>query len=317
MNYRHIFHAANFADVFKHVVLAHVLERLTQKNKPLLVLDTHAGAGAYDLSSANARRSGEAETGLARVASRPDLPAPIARYLTLVRQFARKFGDSPQTIAHYPGSPRLARALMRPGDRLIACEFHAEQARLLKREFAGDRQVEIRHEDGYGSLKSALPPKERRGLIIVDPPFEARDEFTDLALHLGQAKRRFATGSYLVWYPIKDAKLAAAFRARVASMGWPDALDSTLQIGKIAADGRLASCGMLLINPPWQTDVMLNSVLPFLADAFAGSEGKWSLTWLAGEHAPPASASGPAPTAGTRPRKAGSPPRPGSAGRNS
>lgn len=317
MNYRHIFHAANFADVLKHVVLAHVLERLTQKSKPLLVLDTHAGAGAYDLSSANARRSGEAEAGLARVAARPGLPAPIVRYLALVRQFARKFGDAPRTIVHYPGSPRLARALLRPGDRLIACEFQAEQARLLKREFAGDRQVEVRHEDGYKLLKSALPPRERRGLVVIDPPFEARDEFADLARHLAQAKRRFATGSYLVWYPIKDGELAAEFRAKIVSMGWPEALDVTMQVGKIAADGRLASCGLLLINPPWQTDAMLRTVLPALADAFAGSEGKWSLTWLAGEHGPSANASDPAPTAGTRPPKAGSPRRPGSASRSS
>jgi 23S rRNA (adenine2030-N6)-methyltransferase len=299
VNYRHIFHAANFADVLKHVVLVHVLERLTAKNKPICVIDTHAGAGAYDLGSATARRSGEAEGGFARIAGKRDLPPPIARYAALVREFSRKFGDPPGTIVHYPGSPRLARAVLRPGDRLVVCELHIEQARLLKREFAGDRQVDVRHEDGYALLKSLLPPKERRGLVLIDPPYEARDELTKLARHLLQAHRRFATGAYLVWYPIKDQQAAAAFRAAIAGMGWAQVLDAAIAIGPVAADGPLNACGLLLINPPWRSEAMLKAVLPYLAEALAAKAGKWSLNWLAAEHAPPASESDPAPAAGT------------------
>ena len=299
MNYRHIFHAANFADVLKHVVLVHVLELLTAKNKPICVIDTHAGAGAYDLGSATARRSGEAQAGFARLAGRRDLPPTVARYRALVRAFADKFGDSPGAIAHYPGSPRLARAVLRPADRLVVCELHAEQARLLKREFAGDRQVDVRHEDGYALLKSLLPPKERRGLVLIDPPYEARDELARLARHLRQAHRRFATGVYLVWYPIKDQPAVAVFRAAIAGMGWAQVLDAGIAIGPVAADGPLNACGLLLINPPWRSEAMLKAVLPYLAEAFAAKAGTWSLSRLAGEHAPPASGTDPAPAAGT------------------
>ena len=213
MNYRHGYHAGNFADVLKHTALCELLRLLTAKDKKLFVLDTHAGAGGYDLSGSQARRTGEAETGIVRLAGLPraGMPAAVARYLAAVTAYDRKFGPAGGQLRRYPGSPRLVRAALRPGDRFIACELHPEEALLLKREFAGDRAVEVRQADGYKALKALLPPVERRGLVLIDPPFEVPDEYEHLLRALRQGVRRFATGCYAIWYPIKDE---AASRVR-------------------------------------------------------------------------------------------------------
>src|SRR6266404_6852379 len=175
MNYRHDFHAGNFADVLKHLALCELLRLLTAKDKRLLVLDTHAGAGGYDLGGALARRTREAETGIARLmaAPRAGMPAAVASYLAAVTAYDRKFGATGGQLRHYPGSPRLIRAGLRAGDRFIACELHPQDALALRREFAGDRAVEVQQEDGYHAIKALLPPAERRGLVLIDPPFEA------------------------------------------------------------------------------------------------------------------------------------------------
>ena len=217
MNYRHGYHAGNFADVLKHTALCELLRLLTAKDKKLFVLDTHAGAGGYDLSGSKARRTGEAETGIVRLAAAPraGMPAAVARYLAAVAAYDRKFGPAGGKPSRYPGSPRLVRAALRPGDRFIACELHPEEALALKREFAGDRAIEVRQADGYKALKALLPPVERRGLVLIDPPFEVTDEYERLLRALRQGVRRFATGCYAVWYPIKDeAARRFARRAR-------------------------------------------------------------------------------------------------------
>ena len=206
MNYRHGYHAGNFADVLKHLALCELLRLLTAKDKKLFVLDTHAGAGGYDLGGELARRTGEAEAGIARLlaAPRAGMPAAVARYLAAVSAYDRKFGPAGGALRRYPGSPRLVRAACAPGDRFVACELHPQEALALRREFAGDRAVEVRQADGYKALKALLPPVERRGLMLIDPPFEAADEFERLLRALRQGVRRFATGCYAVWYPIKD-----------------------------------------------------------------------------------------------------------------
>ena len=288
MNYRHGYHAGNFADVLKHTALCELLRLLTSKDKKLFVLDTHAGAGGYDLSTGPARRTGEAEAGIGRLrtAARAGMPASVARYLSAVAAFDRKFGSSRDTadgpLRHYPGSPRLVRASLRLGDRFVACELHPAEALALKREFAGDRAVEVRQADGYHTLKSALPPLERRGLVLVDPPFEATDEFERLLRGLRHGLRRFATGCFAVWYPIKDAAAdgfaqeLAAFRPLVLEL-WLDGLES----------GKLAACGLAVINPPWRFEEAMREALPWIADALGpGVRARIS--------APPASAPAPA-----------------------
>lgn len=271
MNYRHGFHAGNFADVLKHLVLCELLRLLTAKDKKLLVLDTHAGPGGYDLSGDLAGRTREAEGGILRLWGAPKLGMPdaVARYLAAVAAFDRKFGGSRQLPVHYPGSPRLIRAGLRPGDRFVACELHPLDRLALKREFAGDRAVEVREEDGYHAVRALLPPVERRGLVLIDPPFEASDEFERLQRALKHGLRRFATGCYAIWYPIKDEEAVAAFLAGLHGL---KCLHLEMQAPP-AAPGKLAACGMTVINPPWKFDDAMRQSLPWIANALGGQAG--------------------------------------------
>ncbi|MBI2738248.1 MAG: 23S rRNA (adenine(2030)-N(6))-methyltransferase RlmJ [Rhodospirillales bacterium] len=286
MNYRHGYHAGNFADVLKHTALCELLRLLTAKDKKLFVLDTHAGAGGYDLAGNLARRTGEAEAGVARlaVAPRTGMPAAVARYLAAVAAYDRKFGPAGGQPRRYPGSPRLVRAGLRPGDRFVACELHPEEALALKREFAGDRAVEVRQADGYKVLKALLPPVERRGLVLIDPPFEATDEYEKLLRALRQGVRRFATGCYAVWYPIKD-EMAAAFARDLAAFR-PLVLE--LRLGGIAP-GKLAACGLAVINPPWRFEEAMREALPWVAARLGPG-----VTWVV--DAAPATPAAPAPS---------------------
>jgi len=285
MNYRHGFHAGNFADVLKHLALCELLRLLTAKDKKLFVLDTHAGAGGYDLGAALAQRTREAEAGIARLmaAPRTDMPVAVARYLAAVSAYDRKFGGAGGVLRHYPGSPRLVRAGLRAGDRFVACELHPQDALALKREFAGDRAVEVRDEDGYHALKALLPPAERRGLVLIDPPFEAANEFETLARALRQGLRRLATGCYAVWYPIKDEAAVLGFLQAFAAL---KTLRLELSVPP-AGPGKLSACGLLIINPPWKFEEAMREALPWVA-AQLGQGVSTSL--IAGPGAAPAEA---------------------------
>jgi 23S rRNA (adenine2030-N6)-methyltransferase len=263
MNYRHGYHAGNFADVLKHVALVALLRLLTAKDKKLFVLDTHSGAGGYDLGSASAQRTGEADAGIQRLATaaRAGIPEAVSRYLEAVLAYDRKFGPSGARLRRYPGSPRLIRAALRPGDRFVACELHPQDSLALKREFAGDRAVEVRQADGYHALKALLPPPERRALILIDPPFEAPDEFERLLKSLRHGLRRFATGCYAIWYPIKD-DAAAAFVAELADL---KLITLELSLGSSVQPGKLGTCGLAVVNPPWKFEEAMREALPWIA----------------------------------------------------
>lgn len=269
MNYRHGYHAGNFADVLKHTALCELLHLLLSKDKKLFVLDTHAGTGGYDLAGKLAERTGEAAAGIVRLTATPPIgrPAAVARYLAAVAAYDRKFGPSGGGLRRYPGSPRLVRAVLRPSDRFIACELHAEDALALRREFAGDRAVEVRQEDGYKVLKAMLPPPERRGLVLIDPPFEATDEFERLSRAVRQGLRRFATGCYAIWYPIKDEVAAAAF---VATLEATKHLVMELRVPGEAGATRLTACGLAVINPPWRFEEAMAEALPWIASVLGG-----------------------------------------------
>ncbi len=265
MNYRHGYHAGNYADVLKHLVLVELLRLLTAKDKKLFVLDTHGGAGGYDLGAGLAPRTREAEAGIQRLIAMPraGMPAAVARYLAAVAVYDRKFGRKSgrgEGLRHYPGSPRLVRAALRPGDRFVACELHPQEALSLKREFAGDRMVDVRQADGYHALKALLPPVERRGLVMIDPPFEKTDEFETLSRGLRHALRRFATGCYAVWYPIKDEDAVAAFKQELMGL---KAMILEARLNAVA-DGRLGACGVAVINPPWTFQESMAEALPWL-----------------------------------------------------
>ncbi len=270
VNYRHGYHAGNFADVLKHLALVELLRLLTGKDKKLFVLDTHAGAGGYELGSALALRTREAEHGILRLlsASRAGMPDAVARYLAAVQAYDRKFGRSQGLLRHYPGSPRLVRAALRPGDRLVACERHPQEFLALKREFSGDRAVEVREEDGYHAVKASLPPPERRGLILIDPPFEATDEFERVLRAVRHGLRRFATGCYAIWYPIKDAAAVSAFLDALS-----DREPLRLELHMPAPEGKLGACGLVVLNPPWKFREAMAEALPWIS-AVLGAEAR-------------------------------------------
>lgn len=269
MNYRHAFHAGNFTEVLKHMALCELLRLLTAKDKKLFVLDTHAGAGGYDLRAEEAGRTREAEAGILRLlaAARAGMPPAVVRYLAAVAAYDRKFGPAGGALRRYPGSPRLIRAALRPGDRFVACELHPQDALSLKREFAGDQAVEVRQTDGYHAVKALLPPAERRGLVLIDPPFEAADEFDKLARAVKQALRRFAIGCYAVWYPLKDEQAVAGFVAGLAGL---KAITLELRLPS-SAEGKLSACGLAVINPPWKFDEAMAEALPWAAAALGAT----------------------------------------------
>jgi len=257
MNYRHGYHAGNFADVVKHIALITILLHLKKKDTPFAVIDTHAGRGAYDLSGEQAKKTGEAETGIGRLRGLAQpLPEALAAYLEIAGQ------GGP-----YPGSPLIAARLLRPADRLVAIEKHPEEVALLQQALAPWRKASVEEADGYLRLPKLLPPPERRGLILIDPPFEAVNEFAALAAAVQAAQRRFTTGIYLVWYPIKSPGEAAAFVGEVLAGGMTSAL--TIEIAIDAPEGRLARAGLLVLNPPYGFAEEMTAILSCLEPALA------------------------------------------------
>ncbi len=238
MNYRHAFHAGNFADCMKHALFIQLLRALQRKPKPLLVLDTHAGIGRYDLSTGPAEKTGEWRAGIGKILAAQN-PA-LADYTALIAQ-----------LGLYPGSPAIAAALLRPADRLIACELHPEDAATLRRTFHATPGVAVHERDGYEALRAFLPPPEKRALILIDPPFERPDEFSTLANHLIAAHAKFKTGVYAVWYPIKHRAPVRAFFATLQHAGLRDIIAAELLLRPAQDPARLNGCGLLVINPPY------------------------------------------------------------------
>ena len=251
MNYRHAYHAGNFADVVKHLALVAVLGHLKRKDKPFVVIDTHAGRGLYDLQSEEASKTGEAEAGIRRLADLESETPLLAEYLKL----ARAFGAD-----RYPGSPLFAAQMLREQDRLVGIEKHEEEARILARTLAPYSRARAMQGDGYERLIGLLPPPERRGVVLIDPPYEAADEFEQAARAFAQAYRRFATGIYLLWFPIKSASAAEAFCAEVLSAGVTKALRIDIDVGAAESE-RLHAAGLLVLNPPFGMEAELRDAL--------------------------------------------------------
>lgn len=263
MNYRHAFHAGNFADVMKHAVIARIVEYLKRKDKAFRVIDTHAGTGLYDLSSEEAQKTGEWRGGIGRLmAAQPggktaNLLNPLFGAIRAVNH-----GD---TIIRYPGSPRLVRHLLRKQDRLTAIELHPQDAKALEAEFSGDFQVRVIELDGWLALGAHLPPKEKRGLVLIDPPFEQEGEFRRVVDGLQKAHRRWPGGIYAVWYPIKNRDAVAEFREALKSSGIPDVVDVSLEVRAPSPKSQLDGTGMIVINPPFVLESELRTLLPALA----------------------------------------------------
>jgi 23S rRNA (adenine2030-N6)-methyltransferase len=279
MNYRHAFHAGNFADVVKHAVLCRVLLHLRGKPAAFRVLDTHAGEGLYDLTRPEASRSGEWRHGIERVrnaAVTGEVGGLLAPYLDVVAAH-----NANGRMTSYPGSPALVRAWLRPQDRLVACELEPGAAAALTHNLRG-RNIRVVTIDGWTALTAYVPPKERRGLVLIDPPFEQSGEFARLADRLAAAYRKWATGLYLLWYPIKERRECEQFARRLARSGIGKILRAELTIDD--RSDRLAGAGLVLVNPPWTLERELSILLPALAAILApGDAGSARLDWLTPE----------------------------------
>lgn len=271
MNYRHSFHAGNHADVIKHIALVRCLEYLKRKDKPFRVIDTHAGKGLYDLGGAEAMRSPEWRDGVARLLAKPlsgEAGALVAPYVNVVR------AANEDDLVWYPGSPAIVRHLVRPQDRVTAVELNEAEHQDLAALFSEDPQVKVIRLDGWLALKAQVPPKERRGLVLVDPPFELTGEFDRLASGLREAVGRWASGVFLLWYPIKEGLGFERFGRSVAEIGLTNALSLRLTVRNLNAPG-LSGSGLIVVNPPYvfadEMKTILSELCPILAQDAAAS----------------------------------------------
>jgi len=286
MNYRHAFHAGNFADVLKHALLARCLLHLNAKAAPYRVIDTHAGLGLYDLSGDAPSRTVEWRQGIGRLITEPvpyDSAVLLQPYLQAIEKMRAFHGPNA-----YPGSPELARQMTRGEDRMIFVEKHPVDAKALKENFAFDGRAKVMERDGYEALKACVPPKERRGLVLIDPPFEERDEFERLFSGFFAAYAKWPTGTYLMWYPIKDEAETRRFHRALAESGIAKILCVELRVKADEAATGLAATGMILVNPPWTLMTELQTLMPFLDQRLAqGAGNAWRAHWLAGDSVQP------------------------------
>ena len=259
MNYRHAFHAGSFSDCMKHALLVWLIDALQRKPAPIFVLDTHAGAGRYDLTAGPARRTGEWRQGIERLIDVP--PSALGRYLGFIR-----------TLGLYPGSPALIRAMLRPEDRLACCELQSDDLFELRRHFARDPQVSVHQRDAWEALGALLPPKERRGLVLIDPPFENAEEFSNLAAGLAAAHVRFRAGVLVAWYPIKHRAPVRGFHTAMQQTGIRDIVAAELSLREPLMPDRLNGCGLLVVNPPFKFEQEALPILQALLERLGRNE---------------------------------------------
>lgn len=319
LSYRHIFHAGNFADVCKHAILSLLLQALKRKDKPFFYLDTHAGAGRYDLQAGAAQKNHEHRYGIEKLWGRDDAPALLRPYLDTIAALnahgartvsdterhtrhersphpaplpggeggkgCRSFhGIAPGKLRYYPGSPRLAQRLLRDEDRMALCELHPTDFEWLSKDISGDARVAIHPLDGYQALKAFLPPPERRGLVFIDPAFELKDERERLTQALLMAHRRWPTGMFAIWLPLTDQNLNNTVFRRLRDAGIAKILLAELCIGPESAALGMYGTQMMIINPPWKLDQELGRLLPYLHQVLAEKhQGSWRVRWLAHE----------------------------------
>ncbi|SDG21360.1 23S rRNA (adenine(2030)-N(6))-methyltransferase RlmJ [Pelagibacterium luteolum] len=282
MNYRHAFHAGNFADVVKHIILARIISYMMRKDAAFRVIDTHAGVGLYDLLGDAAGRTGEWEDGVGRLMA-ASLPPKVAElvepYLLAIK--AQNLDDA---LRFYPGSPLVTRHMLRSQDRLMALELHPQDFELLKENFAGDIQARITHLDGWAAMGTHLPPKENRGLVLVDPPFEEKGEFARMVQSLEKAYKRWPGGTYAYWYPIKDPRDADTYARALNATGIPKILRLELTIRPPSTPPRLHGTGMIVVNPPYVLEDEMKIVLPTLAKLLSDeNRGRFRIDWIRGE----------------------------------
>lgn len=282
MNYRHAYHAGNIGDVLKHAVLARLIVYFQLKDKAFRILDTHAGIGSYDLTSEETRKTGEWQQGIGKVLA-ADMPDDVAALLEPWLGTIRALNpDGDLTV--YPGSPAVARGLMRKIDRLTLTELHPQDFKVLSDGFAGDVQVKTIHLDGWLAMGSFLPPKEKRGLVLIDPAYEVTDEFARMTGAVLTGWKKWPGGTYAMWYPMKDTRSIRQMHEAFADAGVRDVLTLALNAGKSGPDTRMLGSGMTLINPPYTLADEMRTVLPWLCDTLhQGAGASWDVAQLIGE----------------------------------
>ncbi|OQR38314.1 23S rRNA (adenine(2030)-N(6))-methyltransferase RlmJ [Pseudomonas sp. T] len=278
MNYRHAYHAGNHADVLKHIVLARIFALMARKDTPFAYLDSHSGIGLYDLLGDEASRTGEWESGIGRLAERDDLPELLEDYLGVVSALNPDGG-----LEFYPGSPELARRLTRPQDRVMLNELHPEDGRLLKANMAGERRISVHQGDGWLLPRAFLPVSEKRGVLLIDPPFEQPDDLERCVTALDEAIGRMRQTVVAIWYPIKDRRQLKRFYQRLEKSSAPKMLRVELCVHPAETADRLNGSGLVIVNPPWPLDEELRGLLPWLAETLAQSEGSSQVDWLIAE----------------------------------
>ncbi|MEM8101855.1 23S rRNA (adenine(2030)-N(6))-methyltransferase RlmJ [Morganella morganii] len=259
LSYRHSFHAGNHTDVLKHTVQSLIIESLKEKDKPFLYLDTHAGAGRYQLSGEHAERTGEYLEGIARIWAQESVPEELKTYLEAVSALNPR-GD----LRFYPGSPLIAAHLLRDHDKLNISELHPSDFPLLRNEFSRDNRARVVREDGYQQLKSQLPPLSRRGFVLIDPPYELKSDYQAVVKGIQEGHRRFATGTYAVWYPVVLRQQIKRMVKDFQATGIRKILQIELAVRPDSDQRGMTASGMIVINPPWKLESQMKSVLPWL-----------------------------------------------------
>lgn len=278
LSYRHSFHAGNHADVLKHIVQSLILNSLQQKEKPFVYHDTHSGVGRYDLTHEWSEKTGEYKQGIARVWQQGNIPAELDSYLDAIRQL-----NQGETLRYYPGSPRVARAHLREQDRMVLTELHPSDYPLLEQEFHRDRQVSIYKEDGFARLKASLPPQERRGLVLIDPPYELAKEYRDVVQAIAQSYKRWATGIYAIWYPVVNRCDIDDMLEGLQGLGIRKILQIELGVSPDTNERGMTASGMIVVNPPWTLESQMQTILPFLKQAIAPATGHYKIEWVVPE----------------------------------
>lgn len=280
LSYRHSFHAGNHADVLKHIVLMLIIENLQLKEKGFYYLDTHAGVGRYRLFGDEAEKTAEFEAGIARLWERDDLPPEVKRYVDQIKRL--NYGG--KALRYYAGSPLIAAQLLRPQDRALLTELHPSDFPLLRHNFKEYANVVTKRDDGFQQLKATLPPKERRGLVLIDPPYELKEDYNLVVKAVEEGYKRFATGIYAVWYPVVLRQQTKRIVRGLERSGIRKILQIELAVRPDSDQRGMTASGMIVINPPWQLETQMKSILPYLTEVLVPEgTGKWSLNWITPE----------------------------------
>jgi 23S rRNA (adenine2030-N6)-methyltransferase len=279
LSYRHSFHAGNFADVLKHLILIKILEYLGKKEKPFCCIDTHAGPGDYALDAEFALKNREFENGIARLWQRNDLPDSVANYVSVIKKF-----NSTESLNRYPGSPLIIKQFLRNKDSLFLYELHSTEIQLLNAVVNRDRRIKVFHADGLKNAVGLLPPKEHRGLVLIDPSYEIKSDYNLVVETLIQMHKRFATGTYALWYPVVERNRNQQLEKAIKTSGLKNVQLFELGIKTDTHEHGMTASGMIVVNPPWTLVSEMQQTLPWLANTLGiDGAGKYRIETLVGE----------------------------------